>query len=367
MHLPKGITSYMSEVSDDYKAFITLAELGTERTSEEQTRAFAAALPCDWVVRECSRLIRRLERGDGRGQEQQQSLVREWAPAEHRAAIERMLREDSGRFFLQPEQLFAVIRMAIEHGTGKPTGSLAQRMRDFSALLLSINDRLSDEAPPENADEEVYTAFGLRALGFATSQVLWHLLARSEATWFTVRALLRSSPKHVPVDAEFERLTGVRLSAYLATITAAFAHTNSSEDSEAPVIDPRVFFSKTPDPAGMRHALESLAGSREWFQQEFAKRQVPRYLGGGHAPVPAATALPARQRSAHRRTPSSSTGTPTIAVSTFVRVLTRRPSLRGGRGRDEIAARDARVRCSPLRNPVRRSRALRTRGRSWPE
>jgi hypothetical protein len=281
MYMPSGVRSYMSETSDDYKAFITPPDVGLPRTSEDDTRALASSLPCDWLIRECSRLIRRLERPGSKEQPEQLSLAAEWAPDDARGHVERLIKEEGG-IFLHQEQLLAIMRLAIEYGTERATTPLRTRIRDFSALLLSVNDRLSDEGPPETADEDAYTAFGMRSMGYAASQVLWHLLGRTEATWFTVRELLKSSTKYVPVDEEFERITRVRLSAFLAAITATFAYTEHAFDNPDKVswaIEPTAFFAKTPDPTGMRPALDLLVGSREWYRTAFAKRAAPRFVG----------------------------------------------------------------------------------------
>jgi hypothetical protein len=226
---------------------------------------------------------------------EQLRLAREWAPESARGDVERLIKEEEGGIFLHQEQLLAVMRLAIEYGSDRATTPLLTRMRDFSALLLSINDRLSDEGPPETANEDAYTAFGMRAMGFAASQVLWHLIARTEATWFSVRELLKTSTKYVPVDQEFERITGVRLSAFIAAITAAFAHSEAAFDKQdwaGWAIDPAAFFAKTPDPTGMRRALDLLVGSRDWYRAAFAKRTEPRYVG--------IAMLPFRQRPLYR-------------------------------------------------------------------
>src|SRR5690348_14139271 len=94
IYAPSGIRSYLSETSDDYKAFITPPDVGHARTTEEETRVLAAALPCDWVIRECSRLHRSLERPGGRESEEQIRYVREWAPEDVRTEVERQVCEN---------------------------------------------------------------------------------------------------------------------------------------------------------------------------------------------------------------------------------------------------------------------------------
>jgi hypothetical protein len=54
LYAPRGLRTFLSETADDYKAFITPADVGRARTTEKETLELAAALPCDWVVRECS-------------------------------------------------------------------------------------------------------------------------------------------------------------------------------------------------------------------------------------------------------------------------------------------------------------------------
>lgn len=297
--MPAGVRAVMSETSADYKAFITPADVGGDRTTEDDTRALAAELPCDWVVDRCSRLVRRLERRGSSANEtdEQLSLAKDWAPSKLRVSIERNIANDGG-MFIHREQLLAAMRLAIEYGSERPTTPLLRRLEAFSALLLSLNDRLSDEGPPEDSNEDAYTAFGLRAMGFASSQVLWHLIGRIEATWFAAREQLQDSTKYVAVDAEFERLTGVRLSAYLAAITASFGHTEAGFEKadwdDTWTIDSNAFFAKTPDPDGMRRALDLLVGSRDWFRGAFATRTDPRYVG--------VAMLPFRKRPLYRLT-----------------------------------------------------------------
>src|SRR5512132_3957643 len=127
MYMPSGIRSYMSETSDDYKAFITPADVGQPRTSEDETRTLAARLPCDWVIRECSRLIRRLERPGARDGAEQLRLAREWAPESARGEVERLIKEEEGGIFLHQEQLLAVMRLAIKYGSDRATTPLLTR------------------------------------------------------------------------------------------------------------------------------------------------------------------------------------------------------------------------------------------------